>query len=142
MDPSIYSTLKNLLKTFLPKIDIGEIGKSFLLAKISMYMEIGEVIMIVNCAANLISGRAIQFTKETEKLFLNGCYGPSPLFGSTLKYTREYGNFPSSVRDTLASYPGSDYVGAEKRAWYILHAHALNFQRILWICILSVFLRV
>ena len=42
----------------------------------------------------------------------------------------------------IASYPGSDYAGAEKRAWYILHAHALNFQRILWICILSVFLRV
>ena len=42
----------------------------------------------------------------------------------------------------LASYPGSDYAGAEKRAWYILHAHALNFQRILWICILSVFLHV
>ena len=44
--------------------------------------------------------------------------------------------------ERLASYPGSDYAGAEKRAWYILHAHALNFQRILWICIFSVFLRV
>ena len=44
--------------------------------------------------------------------------------------------------DLLASYPDSNYAGEEKRAWYILHAHALNFQRILWICILSVFLRV
>ena len=41
----------------------------------------------------------------------------------------------------VASYPGSDYAGEEKRAWYILLAHALNFQRILWICILSVYAR-
>ena len=27
----------------------------------------------------------------------------------------------------LASYPGSNYAGEEKRAWYTMHAHAPNF---------------
>ena len=31
---------------------------------------------------------------------------------------------------TLASYPGSNYAGEEKRAWYILLAHALSFARV------------
>ena len=32
--------------------------------------------------------------------------------------------------EDIASYPGSNYAGEEKRAWYILLAHALSFARV------------
>ena len=36
----------------------------------------------------------------------------------------------SNHNNTLASYPGSNYAGEEKRARYILLAHALSFARV------------
>ena len=38
--------------------------------------------------------------------------------------------YPSLHGTGVASYPGSNYAGEEKRAWYILFAHALSFARV------------